>query len=478
LTKDARRPSIDLERRRRPLVDILCLSMLEIGGGVFAQSPTIHSEFQVSAYTTFDQQRPGVAIDGNGSFVIVWQGFSALGDEDIFVGRFSSAGSPTGAELRVNDYTPGSQGGPVVAMDSDGGFVVVWYGRGQHGTPSDVLARRFSSAGEKLADEFQVNLYTFRNQARPALAMEDDGDFVIVWEGDYQDGSYEGVFGRCFNADGSPKGPEFQVSAYTLKQQLSPSIAVEGDGDFVVAWDSVLQDGDSLGVFARRFTDAGTALTDEFQVSTITQSGQRYSALISESDGDFVVIWMARYQDGSEYGVFARRFDAAGIAMAAEFQVNAFTSSHQARAQAAVAADGNFVVVWESGLQDGSYSGIFAQRFSSSGSRIGPELQINSHTLGSQWRSVVAMRGDADFVVAWESLGQDRSGDGVFARSFSGPSIIDVDGNGAVEPLTDAILILRYTFGFRGGLLINGVVDLAGCTRCTAEEIEAFLAVL
>jgi hypothetical protein len=51
---------------------------------------------------------------------------------------------------------------------------------------------------------------------------------------------------------------------------------------------------------------------------------------------------------------------------------------------------------------------------------------------------------------------------------------LDIDGDGMVLPLTDGILFLRYLFGFRGAPLVAGAVGPA-CTRCTAEEIEAYI---
>ncbi len=69
-------------------------------------------------------------------------------------------------------------------------------------------------------------------------------------------------------------------------------------------------------------------------------------------------------QDGGfGYGVFARRFDAAGSAVGAEFQVNSFTDDFQSKAAVASRADGDFVIAWNSGSQDGDYFGVFAQRF-------------------------------------------------------------------------------------------------------------------
>ena len=63
----------------------------------------------------------------------------------------------------------------------------------------------------------------------------------------------------------------------------------------------------------------------------------------------------------------------------------------------------------------------------------------------------------------------------VFTRDV--PSY-DIDGDGQLEPLTDGLLLLRYLFGFRGATLVNGAVDLANCTRCTAAEIEAYIEAL
>jgi DNA-binding beta-propeller fold protein YncE len=58
------------------------------------------------------------------------------------------------------------------------------------------------------------------------------------------------------------------------------------------------------------------------------------------------------------------------------------------------------------------------------------------------------------------------------------PAVYDVDGDSQIDALTDMLLLLRYAFGFRGGTLINGAVDLINCTRCTAPDIEAFIASL
>jgi hypothetical protein len=51
---------------------------------------------------------------------------------------------------------------------------------------------------------------------------------------------------------------------------------------------------------------------------------------------------------------------------------------------------------------------------------------------------------------------------------------LDIDGNGAIEPLSDALILLRYLLGLRGGPLVTGAVGI-GCTRCSSEQIETYL---
>ena len=55
------------------------------------------------------------------------------------------------------------------------------------------------------------------------------------------------------------------------------------------------------------------------------------------------------------------------------------------------------------------------------------------------------------------------------------PSILDIDGNGTPNALTDGILVLRWFFAFRGDPLVAGATD-SNCERCTAPEIEGYLA--
>ncbi|MCP4111949.1 MAG: hypothetical protein GY749_41545 [Desulfobacteraceae bacterium] len=54
-------------------------------------------------------------------------------------------------------------------------------------------------------------------------------------------------------------------------------------------------------------------------------------------------------------------------------------------------------------------------------------------------------------------------------------SNLDIDGSGEATLGGDAMLLVRYLAGFSGANLLGDSVDTANCTRCTADEISAYV---
>jgi hypothetical protein len=340
----------------------------------------------------------------------------------------AAPGDALGGQLRVDTSTSGPPFGPVVAMDADGDFVVAWVAPGEGGGyygGEDIFVRRFDAAGVAQGPEVLVNSFTTGVQFEPAVAMDADGDFVVAWQSySYggQDGSNYGIYAQRFDAAGVAQGSEFRVNTFTLQAQTQPAVAMDADGDFVVAWQSEGYDGSHYGVFARRFNAAGEPQGPEIPVSLSTINSQHLPVVAMDADGDFVVAWQSPEPGGGygygPYDVFARRFDAAGTAQGPEVLVNSFTTGRQGPASVAMDADGDFVVVWESQGQDDPSDtsfyglGIFAQRFDAAGVAQGPEVQVNTATAGAQRIPSVAMDADGDFVVTWQGPLQDAGGYG------------------------------------------------------------------
>jgi hypothetical protein len=59
-------------------------------------------------------------------------------------------------------------------------------------------------------------------------AADDDGGFVIAWQG-RGSGDTDGIFARRYDRAGLPQGGEFRVNTYTPSGQYVPSVAMDGD---------------------------------------------------------------------------------------------------------------------------------------------------------------------------------------------------------------------------------------------------------
>lgn len=418
-------------RRRLRLAAPLLLLTLEL---MPAAAQLAGPEFQVNSHTFPPQSSPAVAVDDAGGFVVVWQGYDEDGSYSAVLGRrYGPAGSPAGSEFQVNTYTEHVQRDPAVAMDGTGRFVVVWESYGQDGSGFGVFGQRFSPAGIKIGSEFQVNTYTTERQQYPAVAADGSGNFIVVWQSWNQSPDTPGnaVFGQRFDADGSKVGSEFQVNGPASVGVERPAVAADGPGNFVVAWSGYNQDASMWGTVGRRFDAAGSPLGDPFQINTYATQNQWTPAVSADSSGNFVVVWASAGQDGSTWGVFGQRFSPAGSRVGAEFQVNTYTRNYQEDPVVALDDAGNFVVAWQSHPgQDGSYSGIFAQRFAFAGGPVGSEFQVNTFTTSSQFHPSVAAGSSGDFVVAWTGPSQNESGYGILGQRLdTPPSACAADGD-------------------------------------------------
>jgi hypothetical protein len=205
--------------------------------------------------------------------------------------------------------------------------VVVWQSDFQDGDTYGVFGQRFDSSGAAQGGEFQINSYTGYNQQVPAVASDDGGNFVVVWESyDNQDGDGYGVFGQRFGSAGARQGSEFQVSTFTILSQEKPAVAWQSDGGFAVVWSSYGQDGDGSGIFSQRFAPGGLRDGSEFQINSFTIGDQgafgflgRVVDLASNSSGGLTFVWQSTDvvdtpQDGDGFGVFGQRFDFAPTA--------------------------------------------------------------------------------------------------------------------------------------------------------------------
>ena len=272
-----------------------------------------------------------------------------------------------------------------------------------------VVAFDDGTATPALFDQpFQVNAIDGGDQTAPAVAQSAQGGSVMIWQGD--DGDGDGIFGRIFAADGSAVTGQFQINSTTVGDQANPQLSVQPGGSFVVVWQG--SDADGFGVYFQRFAADGTPLGAETLVNQDQTGDQEGAEVMVAANGNFVVLWQGSDGDGS--GVLARTYDSSGQATSGEFICNGSTAGDQEEPSGAMAADGRFVVAWQS--HHGNDQGVRAQLYAANGAAVGLELEVNTTGTSQQEIPAVAMSDNGAFTVVWQ--GSDSGGDGVTARSF------------------------------------------------------------
>jgi hypothetical protein len=342
-------------------------------------------QFQVNSYTTGDQRYPDVASASGGNFLVVWTSLDSTvfpAEGDIFAQRFGSDGQPVGGEILVNSYTTGDQSAPRATVAQNGDFVVVWESSGSPGNDDDdesIQGRRISSTGV-LGPQFQVNSYTTRGQLEPDIAAAPGGSFVVVWwsfRSPGTDNSSQSILARRLDNSASPLGSDFQVNTYTTSSQRLPAVAVEPDGDFLVVWESfgtVNQDtNDRWEINARRFNSAAVGQGDDFQINQTYVEDQRNPDVGADPRGEFMVTWQSEGSYGSggdedSWSVHFRRVNTDGGFASAQTQINTFTVNGQDEPAVGFGPGCKILVVWRSQgtPTDNNENAILGQRLANS----------------------------------------------------------------------------------------------------------------
>ncbi len=130
-------------------------------------------------------------------------------------------------------------------MNADGDTVIAWQDGGEATNQNPgVYAQLYNSSGWRRVATSAVATIVKTNgvtpPTNPALAMEPDGDFVVAWQY-YQTASGPGnddqaIAAEAFSATGSALTGVIDVSAPANMNQLEPSVATDSNGNFVVAW--------------------------------------------------------------------------------------------------------------------------------------------------------------------------------------------------------------------------------------------------
>jgi hypothetical protein len=245
--------------------------------------------------------QPDVAASG-GSFVITWTHQVSATIDDIQAERFAIAGGVPGGQGIFTVVADASvEDAPSVAMAPDGRFDIA-YERQWFGADWDIFASQYGSAGALVRGPIIIN-FDSNPEHNPSIAMDDAGNAVVSYQELF---GFNDIVANRLGSDGSV-GPGIFVAISIVTNAFNPSVALAPTGgQFVVAYDSVLASGSSVGV---RVTEVAADDTVRFHGDSTDGPFDGVSPAVSiDGFGRYVLTYARPNPATNRQDIFSRRF--------------------------------------------------------------------------------------------------------------------------------------------------------------------------
>ncbi len=391
--------------------------------------------------------------DGNGGFAtatvqIHIDGQGLEGGSEFLVNQ-DSASQPIGNE-QDTDQTD-RFGSSSVAANSNGDYVVVWRSIGLDGR-SDMMMRMYDFSGRAISNQIEVSQASAEDHLGGVIAMDDAGNFVVVWTS--FDGTGEAdVYARRYDASGNPVGNEFRVTDdfngamvddFDFGDQVNPAVSMNSSGDFVVVWDGArFTSGSTVShdIYLRKFAADGTS-GDVVVVNDQDAGSESVATVVLTDSGDSHVFW----NDANQ--IHGRTVQANGV-LNAEIQVPTGADVLDTRdPSVATNSSGLLAISYQIQVDDGV-----------GGSQWETQLQIidptnvvwhsrenaNQFQTDDQMATDVSFADDGSLIMTWhgQSTSDPADTQDVFGRRFRVES--DGSGNPFAQAISDDFLVSQST---------------------------------
>ncbi len=356
---------------------------------VFAENPGVSQVvpdfcIESSSDSTF-HNFPAIGVDKEGHFVVVWTTTididSQFSTTEIWGRRYRDDGSPLTPKFRINDKEMYGEGAPMLPASIDvndaGNFIITW-------GLSVIYFQQYNSYAEPQGNNIQIKAVT--SGEYPVVGMDRSGNFTIVWSNWY---TPRGIYAQRFGSEGDSLGIALRINQPYHEEIWNPAIAMNEAGDFIVVWEKGRYGEE--GIYGQLFKSDGTVEGANFKISD--DNGSAYhgkTAGAIDSSGDiFAVVW----QDNrlGDYNLYCQLYRD-GEAHGTNFIVNEEDNDSTSWFVPAIAMDdsGLFVITWLdklSGNQD-----IYRQCYDSNGEAIGENFIINTEQEGNQGHPSVVLK--------------------------------------------------------------------------------------
>jgi hypothetical protein len=355
-----------------------------------------------------DASRPQVAVDQSGNAVFVWKRFDGSSGSccDRIEARTRSATGTLGAVQTLSDAGQNADV-PQVAVDPNGNAVFTW--TRSDGLNTRIEARTRSSTGTLSAVE--VLSAAAQNATAPQVGIDSSANAVFAWT--LSDGLNTRIEARARSAAGVLSAT--QILSPVGRDASSPALAVDQSGNAVAVWErfggGTSCGGSACSLIEARVRSAAGALSPVQMVSPFGQHAHSPQVAVDQG-GNAIFTW--ERSDGTNTRVQARARSTAGALSAV--QTLSAAGQDALRPQVAVDQGGNAIFAWE--RSDGTNPRIEA-RARSAAAALSP-VQILSAAGQPAGIPQVAVDSTGKAVFVWRRFGGTNNRIQARARSAAG----------------------------------------------------------
>ncbi|MBQ9394497.1 MAG: metallophosphoesterase [Proteobacteria bacterium] len=307
-----------------------------------------------------NQLNSSVAAAPNGSFVTVWEDDSSDADgkqynsstnaRDIYARILNPNGCNISgnAEIVVNaGKTSGHQAEPDVAMDKNGNFVVVWTDDNDNNGSTQIYMRGFKADGSERFGIKTVNSVSTRDQTQPHIAMAPDGQFAVSWTDTKTSKNTPQIMVRGFKADGTQSFADRPITDSVAGKQIKSDIFMDSSHNVVVVWEDDSDGNGSTQAKMRILNADGSSKTGVKTVNKDATGNQNGPAVSGKPDGSlFIVTWTnIASSSATSYTIMGATFNASSTKVKTDFKLSTSSAKNQ-NSGVCMNEKGNAAVVW------------------------------------------------------------------------------------------------------------------------------------
>ncbi len=284
----------------------------------------------------------------------------------------------------------------------------------------EIVVQQFNASGQALGSPVTISSGGVGLKSLPRLAVR-TGGVVATWMSTYgaktTPASELGVFARLLSPSGHPIGSQTQVDAVAGAIGSAPALAVAPDGTFLVAWMSQKgTDTFNTSIYARAFNAAGAPLVAPFAITANPVGPQGRPTVANDGQGSYLVAWQGYFNDIWHSRIYGQIVSDAGGLLGKQQTISDGAGKNWAETSpsAAVAPGGTFTLVW---MEYNTWfpAGLAGMDVDRSGAPAGNLVWINNQQIGSQFRTGLATDGAGHYLSPYEAF-QDQTTIGILAR--------------------------------------------------------------